>query len=164
MGQGEAALAYLSSILERDPENLALLTLAARLSLQARHSEAASALARRAHAIREDATTSRLLASALRSTGKTREAEQILEKTASRPVHDSGGERIQLLLDLADLQIELGQYESAKKNATAAAGLAARNPRAAAAAHRKLSKIENKLGNDHQAEWELRRAQELDPR
>ncbi len=162
LGQGKIALAYLDAVIQLYPDDRRLLIAGAKLALLQRDVQRAVTWSTRAHALRADLGSALVLGRALRAAGKREEAETLLVEASGddRFVGDKHS-KIQVLDELADIQIELGKYHSAHKTASDVLALAGSDPDLRAAAHRKLSKIEEKLGNANQATWERGRADEL---
>ncbi len=160
-GHGEIALAYLQRELAAEPNNPELLALTARQLLQQNDPASALELARRAHSIEPTPRSALLVARVSARTGNLEDAVLVLEQSI-RTERQRSGDVFDLELALASTQYDLGHYHSAKETLASALGsLSGGDRRREASVHRALAKVENALGNTHQAQWELGKAKEL---
>nr|MBA2541851.1 hypothetical protein [Deltaproteobacteria bacterium] len=84
-----------------------------------------------------------------------------LKEAADRTQSSRLGERCTLLFTLADLQIEAGDLEDARKTLARVGNIGVNDRAILSSMHLKLADIEERLGNRNQAEWERNRAKEL---
>jgi len=152
-------VAYLQRYLSLYPDDARIQLYTADVGLGTGDQELAYRSAARAHELDTTDRSAVMLARALRMRGDVPAAAAVLE-TAQKEKPRQVPDRIELLMVLADVQAVLGNPDKARATLHAALELA--RGREAVPVHRKLAEIEAVLGNLHQADWERKRADELD--
>jgi O-antigen ligase/tetratricopeptide (TPR) repeat protein len=158
----EAALAYARRVAQVHPHDAEIQALFANAALEA--SDGATALAPAEVAWAKDrlANHAVLLARAYAMNGDRTRALELLAQAEGTTTSDPVVDRIRLLLYVADLHEAGNDFEKAKTALERSRDLAVAERTWLAPIHRRLAEVEDRLGNRNQAEWERRRARELD--
>jgi tetratricopeptide (TPR) repeat protein len=160
-GRAALALAYIERYLAVNPDDVTVLLYGAGSAFDANDLVHATDWAERAFALQPTGKAAIELARCRAAAGRTDLAITLLRDTVDRPPRpQTRRERADLLVALADTQARAGQLEPARASLLTALEHADRE--GSAAIHRKLAEIEASLGNEHQADWARKRAEELD--
>jgi len=158
-GRVGSALVYMERYVSFYPQDSRVLIHAATFALNSGDSRKALTFSEQAFSVDPAANAAIVLAQSLTRTGTAGEAVTLLQTLLERG-HLAPEEKVNLLLALADTQIELGRIDAARHSLASALPLTS-GPRAATV-HRKLADVEERSGNRHQAEWERHRAEALE--
>jgi tetratricopeptide (TPR) repeat protein len=160
-GRAPLALAYIARYLDVYPDTIPVLLYGAGAAFDAGELVRATEWAERAFELQPTGRAAIEVARCRAAAGHPEDGITLLQGTLDKPPRpQTRRERADMLVALADIQTRAGQLEPARASLLTALEHADRD--AAAAIHRKLSEIEASLGNQHQADWARKRADELD--
>ncbi|KAB2911478.1 MAG: hypothetical protein F9K40_00740 [Kofleriaceae bacterium] len=158
-GRVAAAQGYMENYLVFHPQDTRVLLFAANLALNIGDAERAVVSAERAHLADPSSEATVAFARALTLAKRPEEALALIQRTMERG-HLSADAQRDLLVTMAEIQGQQGATDAARHSLQQALSLAA--GKQAAVIHRRLAELEERSGNRHQAEWERRRAEELE--
>lgn len=162
MRDGATGLAYARRYAAARPDDPEALRLLAENALRQKRPDLAAQAASAAYELRRGTNTALLLSRAHSANGRLEEALAVLQ-TEIEAARQRGEKAslFQLLAMQGELYHRSGKHELAKSSLIDALDRGGGDRQQVAKAHRTLAKIEESLGNRHQADWHNKRVNEL---